>query len=305
MESQKPKTNYLPWVLLAIAVIGCFALGAFLVFSLAFNLLSIGGNIEYPASGNVAVVEISGIIKGSKDIVSTLNKLSKNKDVKAIVLRVDSPGGAVAPSQEIYDKVKEISKTKVIVASIGALAASGGYYIIAPANKIVANPGSVTGSIGVIIEFFVVKDLLKKLYVDWRVIKSGEVKDMGSPLRNLTDKEIKILQEATDNIHMQFKRAVSESRKIPIEKINQIADGRVFTGEQAVALKLVDELGGLEKACNLAAKMSGIKGEPKLFYPETTKRKFWQYMAEDLSERFFSKIEEKGYSFSPLLMTTR
>lgn len=302
MNSSKSRP-ILPWILFALALLGCIALGFFLLISLTLSVVSPVDD-KYPTHGNVAVVEVEGIIKGSRDIVRTLSKLEKKKSVKAIILRVNSPGGAVAPSQEIYEKVKDVASKKVIIASMGAVAASGGYYVSAPARKIVANPGTVTGSIGVVMQLFITKDLLKKLYLDWRVIKSGKVKDMGSPLRDLTPEEVEILKGLSDNIHMQFKKAVADSRKIPAEKMSKLADGRVFTGEQARSLGLVDELGGLEKAVDMAADMAKIEGEPKVFYPQHKRKKFWEYLAESISKEFFGKIEE-GFSYKPLYLYGR
>jgi protease IV len=306
VNENRQKPSILPWVLFSIAFLGCIILGFFLIFSLVFNFIGTTSNYGISTgSGNLAVVEVKGVIDSSKDTVATLKDLEKDKQVRAIVLRVDSPGGAVAPSQEIYEKVKEVAKKKPIVVSMGSLAASGGYYISAPATRIIANPGTVTGSIGVLLEFFIVKDLLKKLYLDWRGIKSGEVKDMGSPLRDLSENEKKILSDIALNIHEQFKKAVSESRKIPAAKLNEIADGRIFSGEQALKLKLVDELGGLEKAITVASKLGGISGEPKVYYPRKSGKKFWEYMAEESASILIGKFQEKALGVQPLLLMSR
>jgi protease-4 len=212
----------------------------------------------------IALVRIEGPILRSKQVVDEIKEYVKSKTIRAIVLRVDSPGGGVSPSQEIYEAVKRAAAKKVVVVSMGASAASGGYYISAPASRIIANPGTLTGSIGVIMEIPNIKGLMDKIGVKSEVIKSGKYKDIASIFRDIGNEERNILQNLMDDVHEQFIQAVSEGRKIPIEDVKKIADGRVFSGRQALKLGLVDELGDLEHAIEVAAKMSGIKGEPKV-----------------------------------------
>jgi len=221
--------------------------------------------------GKIAIVNVKGIIVDSKAVIEEIKQYRKNPAVKAIVLRVDSPGGAVVPSQEIYEEIKRTIKVKPVVVSMGAIAASGGYYISCPATKIIANPGTITGSIGVLIEIPNIKGLLDKIGVKAEVIKSGKYKDITSPLKPpLQSDEKEVLQRLIDDVHEQFVNAVSEGRKITIEKVKKIADGRVFTGLKAKEIGLVDEIGDLDYTIKVAAQLGNIKGEPEIIMKKTT-----------------------------------
>jgi protease-4 len=210
----------------------------------------------------IALLRVEGPIFDSKDTIDELKGYLKDSSIKAIVLRVDSPGGAVAPSQEIYEEVRKAVVKKKIVVSMGSVAASGGYYIAAPASRIIANPGTLTGSIGVIMEIPNLEGLMNKIGVKTEVIKSGRHKDIASVFRGIGKEEREILQNVLDNVHEQFITAVAEGRRMLRDDIKKIADGRVFTGEQALKAGLVDELGNLEDAIKAAASLAGIKGEP-------------------------------------------
>jgi len=212
----------------------------------------------------VALVRVTGVILDSTDIIDELREYEKNSSIKAVVLRIDSPGGAVAPSQEIYEEILKIKENKKIIVSMGTVAASGGYYIAAPADKIVANAGTLTGSIGVIMEIPNISGLMQKIGVETQVIKSGEHKDIASMFKSLKPEEKQILQNVLDDVHNQFIMAVSEGRKMKFEEIKKLADGRIFTGRMAKELGLVDELGNLQDAIMLAGKLTGIKGEPQI-----------------------------------------
>jgi len=212
----------------------------------------------------VALVRVTGVILDSTDIIDELREYEKNSSIKAVVLRIDSPGGAVAPSQEIYEEILKIKENKKIIVSMGTVAASGGYYIAAPADKIVANAGTLTGSIGVIMEIPNISGLMQKIGVETQVIKSGEHKDIASMFKSLKPEEKQILQNVLDDVHNQFIMAVSEGRKMKFEEIKKLADGRIFTGRMAKELGLVDELGNLQDAIMLAGKLTGIKGEPQV-----------------------------------------
>ena len=216
----------------------------------------------------VAVVRVSGIILDSTSVIEELKEYSNDRSVKAIVLRVDSPGGGVAPSQEIYEEILKIKEKKKVVVSMGSVAASGGYYISAPADVIVANAGTLTGSIGVIMEIPNVSGLMEKIGVETQVVKSGRHKDMASVFKSLTPEEKEILQTVLDDVHDQFIEAVSEARGMEYEVVRKLSDGRIFTGRMAKELGLVDELGNLEDAIILAGKLAGIKGEPEVVYKE-------------------------------------
>ena len=243
-----------------ICVVLAIVLLATVLLSLIVTL--VGRNM--PIGEKVALVRIEGPIVSSRSAIEELRKYRKDSSVKAIVLRVDSPGGAVAPSQEIYEEVGKLLKIKPVVVSMGSVAASGGYYTSAPATKIYANPGTVTGSIGVIMEIPNFKGLMDKVGIRTEVIKSGKHKDLASVFRGISKGDRAILQGVLDDVHDQFIRTVSEGRRIPYKRVREIADGRVFTGRQAKAVGLVDALGNMQDAIMEAARLGGIKGEPNV-----------------------------------------
>ncbi|MBL8951431.1 MAG: signal peptide peptidase SppA [Myxococcaceae bacterium] len=232
-------------------------------------------------SDKVGVIEVSGTIMDSKRTLKELNKFAEAEHIKAIVLRIDSPGGAVGPSQEIYDAIKRIKAKKKIVASMGSLAASGGYYIACATDKIYANPGTLTGSIGVIMEMPNVQGLLKWAGVDMNTIKAGKMKDSGSPFREMTPEERAYFEGMLADVHAQFIEAVAQGRKLTVEEVTPLADGRVFSGRQAKEVKLVDELGGIEAAIAEAGKLGGITGEPKTEYPKKDKKFLRELMGDE------------------------
>jgi protease-4 len=218
--------------------------------------------------GDVAVVKIDGTIMTADSAVEDLENARKDSGIKAVVLRIDSPGGAVAASQEIFEEVRRVNAVKPVVASMGDLGASGGYYIACGARKIFANPATITGSIGVRMEHVNLKDLLSWAKVEHQTLKSGEMKDVGTFDRPMTPEEKAFFEGILRTMHEQFKAAVAQSRNIPIDKVNEFADGRIITGEEALNLGLVDEIGGLTVAVKSAAEMAGIKGEPETIYFE-------------------------------------
>ena len=212
----------------------------------------------------IALVKVEGPIIEAKSVVDEIKGYVKDSSIKAIVLRVDSPGGGVVPSQEIYEQVKKARAVKKVVVSMGSVAASGGYYISAPADRIIANQGTITGSIGVIMVVPNLKGLLDKVGIKTEVVKSGKNKDLASVFRGIGQEEREIIQGVMDDIHEQFIQAVSEGRNIPIEKTRAMADGRIFSGRQAINAGLVDEAGDLEYAVKAAAKLAGIEGDPEI-----------------------------------------
>lgn len=221
-----------------------------------------------PGGQRVAIVELEGLIVDGDTTVRELREHAENPAVRAIVLRVNSPGGVVGPTQEISAAVQRVRKAgKPVVASLGAVAASGGYYVAAAADRIYANPGTLTGSIGVIMQMANVEGLLKKVGVDYIVVKAGRYKDVGNVARAMTPEERRIVQTLLDDVHGQFVDAVAEGRKLPREEVLRFADGRVFSGHQAHALRMVDELGGLEDAIDGAARLAGLPERPKLILP--------------------------------------
>jgi protease-4 len=219
-------------------------------------------------SEKVAVVEITGLLSKSTPILEDLKTFREDRNIRAIVLRVNSPGGAVGPAQEIMMEVAKTKKVKKVVASFGSMAASGGYYAACSADLIMADPGTATGSIGVILKLTNLEQLAKKVGVDVYSLKAGALKDVGSPFRPLSPEGRQVLQGLLDNIHEQFIRDVAQYRKLPLEKVRALADGRVFTGEEAKKLGLVDELGNFNDAVERAGRLGGIKGRIKTVYPE-------------------------------------
>ncbi len=283
-----------------IWVIGIVILGSVLIAILLSGGQTARNGYDLSGGGSkIAVVNLTGTIMSSREIVSELQTLADNSSVKAIVLRVDSPGGGVAASQEIYEEVKSISDTvKPIVVSMGSLAASGGYYVSCGATRIVADPGTITGSIGVIAMFPNYAKLMTKLGLQMDVIKSGKYKDSGSPFRQMTEQDKKYFQGVVDNSYDQFLDVVAENRKLPIDKLKKFADGRVFTGAQALKLGLVDTLGSFQDAIKIAAHLGGIKGRPVVVEP-TERRTLFDYFFGDV----FSKLHifEKDFIEQPIL----
>ena len=233
--------------------------------------------------GSIGVVEVDGVIMESKKIVQQLKRFEKDRSIKGIILRVDSPGGAVGPSQEIHDAILKIRETKPVVASMESVAASGGLYIAVAAERVVANPGTITGSIGVIMNFINLAQLYDWAKVKRYVVKSGKYKDLGSDLREMSEEERALVQEMIDNVNMQFMTAVAKGRKLSIEKVKEIATGRIYTGEQAFQLKLVDKLGGLDMAVSEMKALAKLDGEPELVYPRPKRQSLAEALGAPIS----------------------
>lgn len=244
-------------------------------------------DLDISGEDRIALIRVEGVILDAQQTVSDLRKFGESPSVKAIVLRIDSPGGGVVPSQEIHDAVLRVrnKQNKAVVASMGTVAASGGYYIAAATDRIMANPGTLTGSIGVIMELANLEGLLKKIGVENVVVKSGRHKDIGSPFRKMSDEDRRILQSVMDDVHTQFIEAVAEGRSLDVADVQPLADGRIFTGRQAKEIKLVDELGDLDDAIRLAADLGGIEGEPKVVEP---RKRF--SMRELIESRLFGTL---------------
>jgi len=251
-------------------VFGGLFLCLFLFMALAWIAIQggRGGDIMSRAGGDrVGVVEVTGVIGDDKTFLKELREFEEAPRIKAIVVRIDSPGGAVGPSQEIFEAMRRAQKGKHVLASMGSIAASGGFYIAMGGEKVFANPGTLTGSIGVISEFPNVSGLLRWAGVEMRTITAGKLKDAGSPFREMSSEERSYFQAMLEDVHGQFIGAVAEARKLPEDEVRKIADGRVFTGRKAKELKLVDELGGLQDTVREAGKLAGIRGEPRIEYP--------------------------------------
>lgn len=251
-------------IIITVAIIGGIFMGLILIIAIGAILLMFSDPQMLPGD-KVAVVEITGPIYSSQGVIERLYKCRDNASIKAIVLRVSSPGGGVAPVQEIH---KELTRSeKKIVVSMGSTAASGGYYIACAADHIFANPGTLTGSIGVIMQFRKIDGLMKKIGVEQEVVKSGKYKDAGSMYRELTPEEKELFQETIDDVYEQFLDAILEGRQhaeLTREQLEAIADGRVMSGKQALEKKLVDELGDLSDAIEYAGKLGGIEGKPRV-----------------------------------------
>jgi protease IV len=216
----------------------------------------------------VAVVELEGLIADVDDLVRELKTYRDNPAVRAIVIRINSPGGAVAPTQELYGAIRRLREAgKPVVASLGSVAASGGYYVAVAADQIYANPGTLTGSIGVVMQMANLNALMKKVGVEYVVVKAGQFKDLGNFARPMTVEERRILQALLDDVHGQFVGAVADGRKLERGEVQRFADGRVFSGSQAKALRMIDALGGLEDAIDGAATLAGLPKPPRVIGP--------------------------------------
>jgi protease-4 len=272
-------------ILAVLVILGIVALMLGAILTLLSG--SSGFSPLFSLREKIGVVTIDGTITDSEPIITQLVEFKKDKAIKAIILRINSPGGGVAPSQEIYREIRKTVATKTVIASMGSVAASGGYYVACAADKIVANPGTLTGSIGVIMEFVQLEDLLRKIGVGLEVLKSGEFKDIGSPYRKLTEKDKELLTSLISDIQKQFVEAVAQGRNLPVEKVREIADGRILSGSQGKELGLVDQLGNFQDAVELAKQMAGIKGEVSLVYPKKSGLKLWDLVFRNASEALY------------------
>ncbi len=275
-------------------------------FSVVFTILLIAAVIgavvyflgkekkEFKVASNnsIGVIKLYGVIRESDDFIRKLKELANNKKIKAIIIKINSPGGAVVPSQEMYREILRLKKKKKIFAYIKSLGASGAYYVASATNKIFANPGSIVGSIGVIIEFTNIEKLLNKLGIKGVVIKSGKFKDVGNPTREMTDDEKAYLKSLVMNIYNQFLHDVSKARKIDINKLKKIADGRVFTGEEAIKLGLVDKIGNFDDLVDYIKKQCKIKGKPEIVYPEE-KKPFFRQIIDGAENLIYEKTRLK------------
>lgn len=285
-----------------MAIVGLLAFFFILLYLIGQYSIRSGAS-KFAFGEKIAVIEVRGLITQSQGIIEELHQHRDDEGVKAIVLRIDSPGGGVGPSQEIYREVMKIKSEnrKKVVTSMGSVAASGGYYIASASDLIVANPGTITGSIGVLMEFTNIEELFRKIGIKGVVLKSGEHKDIGSPFREMTPEEKRLIQSVIDNVHQQFIQAVAEGRKMDRSKVAQVADGRILTGEQAKQLGLVDQLGNLQDAIETAAKMAGIEGKPQVVYP---KRRFslLDLLIEGITEAILKTLNEKGIELNYRLL---
>lgn len=263
-----------------------------LAFFFLLGILSQMDDLSLQRGEKVAVLPITGLITESEETIDQLKKYARDESVRAIVLRINSPGGGVGPSQEIHEEVRKLRGRKVVVTSMGALAASGGYYIACGSRKIFANPGTITGSIGVIMPFVNLEELARKVGIKGQEVKSGRFKDAGTSMRALNPDERQLLQGVVDNTFRQFVLAVAEGRGLTEAAVMKVADGRIMSGEQARALGLVDSIGNLEDAVAEAGRMAGVKGEPHVVSPSKKKLSFIDLFRQEMR----SLIEERLHS---------
>lgn len=267
----------------------------FFLFS-ATMLVAVGDGFDL-SDANVGVVEVLGPITESKETVARIRSLTTDKKIKGILVRVDSPGGAVAPSQEMYQALQAAAAKKPVAVSMGSTAASGGYYIALGGSKIFANPGSVTGSIGVITQLINVSRIVEKVDVDINTITTGPYKDSGSPFREFDEEDDRYFRQLINDIYEQFVDDVAKARKLDVAEVRKVADGRVFTGRQAKDLKLVDELGSFNDALEWLAKEAKIEGEPKLAYAPDDKG----FLSELLRDGVRGAVSEAKAQSTPVI----
>jgi protease-4 len=287
-------------VVIAVIIVASFLV---IVFLTLVALIGLSGEESVLWTGvgeKVAIVDVHGVIQNSSDVVRQLRKYAKDSSIPAVVVHIDSPGGGAAPSQEIFEEINKLREEgKRVVASMGSVGASGGYYIACAADTIVANPATLTGSIGVIFQFPVAEELFKKIGVKFEVVKRGEVKDIGSMDRSMTKRERESLQTVVDDTYEQFVGVVAESRGMKTDDVVKIADGSIFTGRQAKELGLVDELGNLYDAIKIAGEMVGIQEYPKTIKERKRKISWFDVLTQkmndllelDESEKLMPKLE--------------
>lgn len=281
--------------------LGLLTVFILVVFVAAFFYAYLSGGdaraLSLLAGDGVGILQVDGAINDSRDVLTELRRFRDAPWIKAIVLRIDSPGGAVAPTQEIFAELQKVRSKKPLIASMAGMATSGGYYIASACEKIVANPGTMTGSIGVIMQLNNIEELMKKIGVKGFNIKSGPNKDIGSPFQALSPEGQAILQSLVDNVHGQFVRAVAKGRGMDEAIVKKLADGRVYSGAQAKDLGLVDELGNLEYAVDLAAKRVGLEESPVLYYSRLEQERWWDKLFFSLTGRQWSGSDRPGLRY--------
>ena len=270
-------------IIVFLIMIGVVILFFLLVFSLSRGPVDID-KLAISGGAKVGVLEINGVIYNSRPFVEDLERFLAISSIKALVIRINSPGGGVAASQEMYFALKRAAKELPVVVSMGGVAASGGYYAAIAADTIIANPGTTTGSIGVIAQIGQWYKLMEKIGLDNVVIKSGRFKDTGNPWREMNRAERDYLQGWIDDTYEQFIEAVSEERNMSLKEVKKVADGRVFTGRQALELGLVDRLGDFQDAIDLAGEMAGIKGKPEIIEKKKRRLTLFDILFGDLEE---------------------
>ncbi len=283
-------------IVIGLVIAGVAFIFVMMMFLSIWSIASHKNLAMIPGGDKVAIIEITGAIESSEDIVRQLKKYDEDGSVPAIVLRINSPGGGVAPTQEIYEKILDVRENGTyVVSSLSSVAASGGYYIACAADTIFASPGTLIGSIGVIFSFLTFEGLMDKIGVQLEVVKSGELKDVGNYSREMTQKEREMLQAALSDVYDQFVIAVAEGRNLDIEQVEDIADGSIFTGNQGIRLGLVDKLGGLEDAIALAGEMAGLGDNPRTVKEYPRRGRLLDYLLEKAAILFDLNVPENTW----------
>lgn len=260
-----------PFLIASLTVAGIFIFFLLVIFTAGMFRT---GSVVVSVGDKLGVLEVEGPIVDARRMIEQIKEFRDHNNIKAVVLRIDSPGGGVGPSQEIYAELLRLADEKPLVVSMGSVAASGGYYLAVAGERIFANPGTITGSIGVIMSFPNYQELMGKVGIQTEVVKSGRFKDIGSATRTFSAADRGLLQEMIDDVHQQFVEAISAGRHMPIDRLQPFVDGRIFTGRQAKEVGLIDELGTLSDAIKYAASVAGIDDDPDLVYPEPEKINF-------------------------------
>lgn len=285
-----------PFLMASFTVGGIFIF--FLLVVLAAGLFR-SGSVVVPVGDKIGILEVEGTIVEARRMLEQIDNFRDHNSIKAVVLRVNSPGGAVGPSQEIFTELKRLAQKKPLIVSMGSVAASGGYYLAIAGERIFASPGTITGSIGVIMSFPNYQELMGKVGVQTEVVKSGRFKDIGSSTRAFSAADRELLQQMIDDVHLQFVEAVGEQRGLSLEKLQPFIDGRIFTGRQAKEIGLIDELGGFNDAVDYAAKIAGIGSDPDLIYPETEKPNFIERYLQSALSRYLGVEFKAQNSMGP------
>ncbi|RZD14111.1 MAG: signal peptide peptidase SppA [Candidatus Acidulodesulfobacterium ferriphilum] len=288
------KHPFLSGLLFLIVFIGIFGLGIYLIlfkFQVKSNYNVVQGSSPYA----IGIINLTGAINSSSNFISLLNHYKHDSFVKAVVIRVNSPGGEVAPSQAIYEQLTKFKKYKKVVVSMGSVAASGAYYVSSAANEIVAEPGTLTGSIGVIMEMPNVYKLMKKVGVSYNYIVSGPYKDIGTPFKEMTPKQREKLQGVVMDVYGQFVDAVAKGRSLKVAYVKKLANGMVYSGQQALKYHLVDKLGDFEDAIDAAKVLAGIKGKPTVIYPVRKQPNLFQSVIKRAVKSFIDYVGGKTF----------
>ncbi len=280
-------------ILYGFVLVSLVAVFFYLVILGSFSFFSADDGIPF-VDESVGVIEIYGVIDDSEDTMKDIRRFAEDGSIRALLVRIDSPGGVVAPVQEIYGELVRAAQNKPVVASLASTAASGGYYIACAAQTIVANPGTITGSIGVVMEFITGEEAFRMLGLRSQVVKSGELKDTGNIGHSLTRQEAAALQETVDDVHRQFVAAVMAGRNLDEETTRALASGRIYSGAQAKELGLVDELGSLYDAVDLIKERLHIAGKVRLIYPKRPKPSMMDFFLDELTGRLRNQLTESA-----------